>query len=342
MERPELAVLVAYAKRWIARSLERSSFIDDPWLERDLRGYFPPAVVERCGHLLPEHPLRRQLLCMSSSNSVVNALGPTFVSQLVAERGCDPADVVRAYRIARAVTGAAARWDAIERLDGPDPGVQADLMAGVDQLVEATTRWYLAWSPEGDMATVVAAGREGVEQLTEALPELGTDERRERRAAAVERLVAQGVPEPVARADSLRPELAHAPDMVAVAAVTGRPMVDVAKVFFAVGAELRLDWLETELERVRAGSRMQRWALQAVREDALKARRELAERALAEAGSAAPMEAVERFLTSRDQASRRLASFLRALAREGDPDLAGLSLAVRQLRALAARRTAPS
>ena len=66
MERPELAVLVAYAKRWIARALERSRFIDDPWLERDLRAYFPPAVIERCGELLGEHPLRRQLLCMSS------------------------------------------------------------------------------------------------------------------------------------------------------------------------------------------------------------------------------------------------------------------------------------
>ena len=132
MERPELAVLVAYAKRWVARSLEASKFIDDPWLERDLHGYFPPAVIERCSHLLGEHPLRRQLLCMASSNSVVNALGPTFVSQVVAERGCEAADVVRAYRIARAVTGAAARWDAVEKLEGVEPEIQAELMAGVD------------------------------------------------------------------------------------------------------------------------------------------------------------------------------------------------------------------
>ena len=54
----------------------------------------------------------------TSANDVVNALGPSFVSRLVAERGAEPADVVRAYRIAREVTGAAARWDAVERLDG--------------------------------------------------------------------------------------------------------------------------------------------------------------------------------------------------------------------------------
>jgi len=291
-------------------------------------------VIERCAHLLPEHPLRRQLLCMASSNSVVNALGPTFVSQVVAERSCDPADVVRAYRIARAVTGAAARWDAVEKLEGVEPEVQAELMAGVDSVVDSATRWYLSWSPEGDLATVIAAGRAGTERLTEALPELGTRERRERRQAIADRLTGAGVPHAIAQAHALSAELEHAPDMVAVAAATGRDLEDVAKVFFAVGAELRLDWLETQLDELRATSRMQRWALLAVQEDATQARRELAQTALDESPGRSPAEAVERFLHTRDAATRRLSAFLRALSREGEPDLAGLTLAVRQLRGI--------
>jgi glutamate dehydrogenase len=120
--------------------------------------------------------------------------------------------------------------------------------------------------------------------------------------------------------------------MVAVAAATGRELEDVAGVFFEIGAELRLDWLEAELERVRAVTRMQRWALQAVREDARQARRELAQRALEEAPGASAPEAVESFLQSHADACRRLSAFLRALARDGESDLAGLTLAVRQLR----------
>ena len=115
---------------------------------------------------------------MLSANSVVNALGPTFVSQLVAERGGDPADVVRAYRIARAVTGADALWDAVERLEGVEPGEQLELMGGVDAIVEATARWYLAWAPGASFEETIAAGRDGVERLTEVLPRLGSDERR--------------------------------------------------------------------------------------------------------------------------------------------------------------------
>jgi glutamate dehydrogenase len=328
---------VAYGKRLLARALEASDFVDEPWLERDLRGYFPPAVVKRFGKYLKEHPLRRQLICMVNSNAVVNALGPTFMSQLVAERGAEPADVVRAFRIAREVTGADARWEVVERLEGASREAQLELMSGVDGLVEATTRWYLAWAPEGDIEATIAAGRDGFERLAAVLGELGSDERRRRREQVCERLVAAGVPEPLARAHALRPELRYAPDMVWVAGATGRRIEEVAEVFFAVGAELRLDWIEGELERVPAPTRMQRWALQAVREDAAQVRRELAGSVLAEAPEGVgAAEAIQAYVSERQGPQRRFTAFLRSLSREGEPDLAGLTLAVRQLRALAA------
>jgi len=335
MERPELAVLLAYAKRWIARELEESAFVEEPWLERDLRAYFPPPVVERCGHRLDEHPLRRQLLAMLNANAVVNSLGPTFVSQLVAERGVEVSAVVRGYRIALEVTDATAAWEAVERLDGVDRTVQAELMGGVDAFVEGVTRWHVAWPPKGSIEEIARIGRAGFDQLERVLGELGGEERRARCEETAARLREVGVPAALARAHALRPELAHAPDVVRVAQATGRSVEEVTRVFFAVGTELRLDWLEGEFTRVRSGTRMQRWALQAVREDALQARRELAEQALLEARDGSPDEAVERFLAVREQPARRLEGFLRALAREGDPDLAGISLAVRQLRSLA-------
>jgi glutamate dehydrogenase len=81
---------------------------------------------------------------------------------------------------------------------------------------------------------------------------------------------------------------------------------------------------------------MQRWALAAVREDAFDAHREVTEHALLAADGAAPADAVDAFLDDRGETARRLDTLLRALSREGDPDLAGLTLAVRGLRALAA------
>jgi glutamate dehydrogenase len=265
---------------------------------------------------------------------VVNALGPTFVSQLVSERGVDVASVVRAYRIAVEVTGADPLWEAIEGLDSIGRGEQLELLGGIDALVEATARWYLTWAPGASFEETIAAGRDGFQRLAAILPQLGTDDRRGRRAETVKRLADQSVPEEVATAHALRAELVHAPDMIAVAEATDRSIEDVARVFFALGGELRLDWMERELARVRSATRMQRWALQAVREDAFKARRGLAECALRESPGAEPLVAVERFLHDHAGQAARLDNFLRALAREGESDLAGLALAVRHLGAL--------
>ena len=201
LERPELAVLLAYAKRSLTGALLRSSLPDDAYLEGDLRGYFPPAVVERLGHLLAEHPLRRELVATIVSNHVVNALGPTFVSRLVAEQGAEPADVVRAYRIARDVTGAEQRWAAVEQLTGVDRQAQWTLLEGIDELVEATARWYLENAPGADLGTAIATGREGFGRLLALLPKL--DERREALAGAAAELVEQGVPDD----DGPRPRL---------------------------------------------------------------------------------------------------------------------------------------
>ena len=154
----------------------------------------PNAVVERCGHLLHEHPLRTQLVCMINANSVVNALGPTFVSQLVAERSADVAAVVRAFRIAVAVTGADEPWEAIEGLDDVERSTQMQLLGGVDALVEATARWYLMYAPGAPFEETVAAGRDGFVRLEAVLGDLGTEERRRRRDETIERLTRGGRP----------------------------------------------------------------------------------------------------------------------------------------------------
>jgi glutamate dehydrogenase len=334
LERPELATLLAYAKRWVTRELVSSDYLDDPWLQRDLRDYFPAPVLERVGEHVDQHPLRRQLLAMIGANSVVNSLGPTFVSQLVAERGADVASVVRAFRIAREVVDAAALWDPVEQLQDVGRTAQAELMAGIDALVEATTRWYAAWPPAGSLGEVIDAGRSGFERYAAVLGELADEDELRRREETERRLVAAGVSEAMAREHAQRQELVHAPDVIRAAAVSGRPIEEVARVFFALGSELSLDWLERELDRVRSSTRMQRWALQAVREDAFQARREVTEQALRGADGLPPEAAVARFVEGHAESVNRLAGLLRALAREDEPDLAGLTLAVRQLRAL--------
>ena len=337
MERPELAILLAYAKRALARSLLASEFCDDPWLERDLREYFPPAVVERFGDLLPEHPLRRELIAMTNANHVVNSLGPTFVSQLAAERGAEPAEVVRAFRVAREITGAVPRWDAVERLPRSiDQTTATELMEGVDRLAEAATRWYVSHDRAHDLEGAIARAEAPFARLVAVLPDIGADSWRERRGEVAAGLIATGVPEDVAWAHALTPELQQAPDIIAIAEDTGRPVESVTAAVHDLGARLEIVWLLAALDHLPQPTRTQRWAAQAVREDCLEALAELARAALESADPALPAAAaVDAYLAARGTLVRRLAHVTHSLTVEGTSDLPGLMLAVRALRALA-------
>ena len=98
---------------------------------------------------------------------------------------------------------------------------------------------------------------------------------------------------------------------------------------------MQIAWVQGQLDALPVSTRVQRWALQALRDDLWRARRELAQRALAESPDAPVEEAIDAFVESRQEALGRLNSLARTLAGEDAADLAGLTLAVRQLRALA-------
>jgi glutamate dehydrogenase len=337
LERPELALLLAYAKQALARDLLASDFCEDPWLEGDLRDYFPDPVVERFGHLLPEHPLRRELIAMINANMVVNSLGPTFASQLAAERGAEPAQVARAFRVAREVTGADARWDAVEGLPrATERSVVNELMVGVDRLVETTARWYLDHDAGVGIADHIEAAAAPFARLIAALPEIGSEEWRARRRQITDGLVAKGAPEDIAWGHALTSELMLAPDIIAVAQQSERPVEAVAEAFHSLAVRLDVIWLLGALDDLPQTTRTQRWAVQAVREDCLDALAALACSALLEAPAGQDVAAaVESYLERRATRCRRLAAVTASLTVEGSGDLPALMLAVRAVRALA-------
>jgi glutamate dehydrogenase len=335
LTRPELALLVAYAKRSIKRALLASDLPDSAYLERDLEGYFPQRIVDRFHELLPEHPLRRELISTIVANDVVNSQGVTFVSRLVAETGATAAEVVRAYRIARDVVDATARWADVEALDGKiDPELQNQLMTGVDWLVETTARWYLVRAPGLRLADAVERSRAAFEELASVIEQIGPEAWREQREREAERLVEQGVPAHLARRHAFQDELVHGPDIITVARATGRGILEVARGFFLLGERLEIDWLEQRLVDQPAKTRWQRWAVRSMEDDLFTIRRQIIERVLEEAGGRPIDEAVDVFLEDRAAVYGRLQRFMRSLAMEGVTDLSQLTVALRQLRAL--------
>jgi len=338
LESPELAVLLAYAKRSLSEWLLESSLPDDDAFELDLLEYFPSEVVKRFGDLIPEHPLRRDLIATIVANEVVNSEGITFVSRLMEETGAGPADIVRAYRIAREVAGAAERWRAVEALVGSvAPDVERELLSDVDVLVESIASWHLAHPSHESMVDVVAATRPAFEELAGVIADAGPPQWRTERLAAVAGWVDQGVPEVIAARHVYQEELIHGPDIIDVALTSGRSVEDVARVFFLAGAAFEIDWLEEQVDSLPGATRWHRRAIQTVSDDLVLLRRQIAERILEASPDADPAHALDTYLISRTHEIGRLTRFMRALAVDGVDDVASVVVAIRRIRTLVGR-----
>ncbi|GBC86850.1 NAD-specific glutamate dehydrogenase [bacterium HR12] len=334
MARPELAVLLAYAKQWLANELLASSLPDSRYLEQDLRGYFPPRVVERFGHLLPEHPLRRELVATLVANDVVNSQGITFVTRLSAETGASAPDVVSAYRIARDVTRAVERWERVEALVDRLPAeLVTELMDEIDRLVETCARWYLA-NALGQLGRAVEAHAEPFRHLEALIPQVEPEGRRRERERRAWRLLDLGVPEEVAWGHVLLPALGLGPGIAAAAARTGRPLEAAARAALLAGELLPFDRLEEALGRVPTPDRWHRWAVQGAADELRSIRQGLVEGALAEHPDLGPDEALAAFLAGRAPLVERLERFLASFAPEDEASLAAVTVAIRMLRPL--------
>src|ERR1700676_4409572 len=103
LTRPELAVLLAYAKMSLDQDLLLSDLPDLSELAADLRDYFPPALRERFFDQIAAHPLKREITATVATNDLVNRAGLTFIHDMRARSGHEAPDIAHSYRLVREV-----------------------------------------------------------------------------------------------------------------------------------------------------------------------------------------------------------------------------------------------
>ena len=120
LTRPELAVLLAYAKLALHDELLASAVPDDPYLGRELERYFPEAIRTRFPDAVARHRLRREIIATQLANAIVNRGGPSVVTRLVDETGADAPTIAAAYAATRDSFGLIELNGAIDGLDNPE------------------------------------------------------------------------------------------------------------------------------------------------------------------------------------------------------------------------------
>jgi glutamate dehydrogenase len=145
MMRPELSVLLAYAKLTLKQSLLDSSVLDDPSLERYLLGYFPDRAIAMVGQRpLEVHRLRREIIATELGNDMVDLMGASFLHRMARDTGYGQPAIARAWFIASRLSGARELRQRLAELEGSiATEVIYRWLLGLARVLERTTRWIL-------------------------------------------------------------------------------------------------------------------------------------------------------------------------------------------------------
>jgi len=307
LTRPELATLLAHAKIGFYAELVESDLADDPYLDAELRAYFPAPLPERFAPWLPGHRLRREIAATQISNNLHHGGGITFAFRLREEIGAPAPDVARAYAIARDVFALRPLWAAIEELDTQvDTAVQTAMLLAGRRLLERATRWLLRNRPRPlDISGNVAELAPGAAALSESLSRLLDPSDAEPIARRADELREAGVPEALAGRIAGLPAMLSALDIVDVAARTELDLEPVARVHFRLGSRLQLHWLRDRITELPRDDRWRALARAALRDELFALHRVLTAEVLSAGPPDAPAdERVEEWVRANPSAER--------------------------------------
>jgi len=339
LTRPEIAVLVAYAKITLFSELVRSDLPDDPFLERFLIAYMPGPIREKYRDVLKTHRLRREIIATVVANAFVNEAGPSLSNRLCEETGASPAETVRAFIIAREVYGLAQIGAEIDALDNRvAASVQTGMHLALSDMVAAQSLRLLqggaaAGQPVG--AAVDFYGP-GVARIAAQAEGTITAFSKKRLGARTAELVKAGAPKALAARVAGLELLGGAIDVVETATRLERDVADVAANYFAPGARFGLDWLRSTARQIKPADHWERIALGRLMADLRAQQSAIGAAALALKGARPGPAGIAKWTEANPDPTKRADNLIRELQSGGHLSLAKLAVAASQLKAMGA------
>jgi glutamate dehydrogenase len=269
LSRPELSVFLPYGKMWLYDKIVASDLPDDPLVEEDLINYFPTKLRNTYANSIRRHKLRREIIATVITNSFVNRVGPSFLTNVMDRTGMGPVDIARAYTVTRAAYGLRDLWKAIESLDNKVPAdTQMEMLLEITRMVERSVLWMLRHAPTPmNMAATIKKLKPGADELRKSLMTVCSDEVASYVKSRANSYIAKGVPKNISIDVATIYRLSSANEISTTAEATKQTQASVAKIYFLVGQRLGLDSLLARAESFSSGSHWDKLAVSAAIEE---------------------------------------------------------------------------
>ena len=334
--RPELAVVLSYAKIDLYNGLVESGETLEDFLQIDPQRYFPAILRRRYMDLIPTHRLSRQILATLISNALVNRMGPAFAKRAQVDTGADIVTIARAYEIARIICRAGPMLETIESLDDKVPAnAQLSMMFEVSRTLRHACYWLIErFGDDLDIVKAVDRLKDGMARIYGRSNTYLSKASRERHDNAERAWIAMGVPEKLANRMSLLLVTRPALDIADLAAERKRDVLDSARLYSVCNDALRLHRLHNYAEDLKVSGRWQAMARSNLRDEFYHIRRDLAAQLLTRRSKRDPADVAAKWLDKHDDQIKDFLSMVEEMRLRGNIDFATLSVTAQELRDL--------
>ncbi len=334
LTRPELAVLMAYAKMTLFEALLKSKVVDDPLLNPDLEMAFPPTLRERYAPLMQQHRLKREIIATKLANAVVNRGGLTLAFDLAEETGQGLDHVASSFVAARELFDLRSLWRTIDSYDYKvDAKVQTAALTDASKMLRLHMADVIRYSGDAAMSSqIVAKLKPGIDRTCGQVFDLLRPEPKAQVDGYRLHLQSQGTPEDVTRR---LVELKALDGCIGISDLAADIQVTdaaLAEAYTILGEQLGLDWASGACEQLVPADPWERLLLAGTAHDCERLRLDLIRRLTKIKGD--PVAAVRDWLAGNDAKvarARALVSELRAEPPMTTAKLTHLTIQVRQL-----------
>ena len=334
--RPELAVVLSYAKIDLYNGLIDSQESLEDFLAIDPQRYFPSVLRRRYSDLLAGHRLSRQILATLVANDIVNRMGPAFVKRVQVDTGANIVTVARAYQVARIICRAAPLLRKIESLDDEIPAsAQLSMMFEVSRTLRHACYWLIEqYGDELEIVKSVDRLRDNMARVYSRSASYLSRASRTRHENAERHYISLGVPEKLASRMSVLLLTRPALDIADLAAERKREVLDAARLYSTFNDALGLNWLHDQAEDLKVSGRWQAMARSNLRDEFYRIRRTLGLQLLSSRSKKDPVNTAETWLQKRADEVNHFRQTISEMKLRDEVDFATLSVAAQQFRDL--------
>ncbi|MFQ3594722.1 MAG: NAD-glutamate dehydrogenase [Sphingomonadaceae bacterium] len=318
LTRPELAILLSYAKMDLKEAVVASEVVEDPLLEPDLVAAFPTAMREDFRDGILKHPLRRELIATRLASELVDRGGLTLAHSLAAELGVELKRVAAAHVAARQLFALDQLWDLIAAAKVEEPARLA-LFGEMSLALRALVADLAVRTGAERPSALVGRLQPPLERIEAKLDRLLRPEPRAQVEAVRQRLQGLGAPQKVTDRIARFHALTGAVGIAALSTDLGLDETDVAMAYTRLGEALSLDWARGAATTLRSQDAWERLLLAGVVRSFETMRLDLMRRIIGKGGD--PVAAVEAWLSGHRPAVDELKRVI-ASARATTPTLA--------------------